>query len=65
MGIVKCYCLRDKERGVHCPLTTDARKLEHTFNYFVRGEEIVQVDIDDSFVCEAERKAMCDRCPFK
>lgn len=65
MGTVKCYCLKDKKRGLHCPLTTDARDLERTFNFFVRDEEIVQVDIDDSFVCEEmPRRAMCGGCPF-
>lgn len=39
--------------------------LERTFNYKVRGEEITEVEIDDAFVCEEERKDHCKNCPFK
>lgn len=65
MGVVKCYCLVGKNNLPHCPLATNPKELETTFNHFVRGEEIIQVDIDDRFVCEEERKAMCESCPFK
>lgn len=48
-----------------CPLTTDRRELEHTFNYEVRGDEIVEVEIDDTFVCDEKRTDRCKSCPFK
>ena len=48
-----------------CPLTTDRSDLEKTFNYQVRGEEIIEVEIDDTFVCKEERKPHCKNCPFK
>jgi hypothetical protein len=48
-----------------CPLTTDRRDLERTFNYQVRGEEIIEVDIDNAFVCKEERTDRCKNCPFK
>ena len=60
----KCYCLRTKDGGLHCPLSTDRSLLERTFNAFVRGEEIVDVEIDNSFVCNKERKSYCENCPF-
>ena len=50
---------------MHCPLTTERRDLEQTFNYQVRGEEILQVEIDKKFVCKDERKDYCKNCPFK
>ena len=64
-NVVRCYCLRDHNGNMHCPLTTDERDLMHTFNYFVRDEEIIWVDIDKSFVCKEERKDSCKNCPFK
>ena len=64
MGVIKCYCLRTKEGKLHCPLATNAKELEHTFNHFVRGDDIVQVDIDENFVCQEERQVMCGDCPF-
>ena len=48
-----------------CPLTTKREDLEKTFNYQVRGDEIISVEIDSSFVCKEERKADCKNCPFK
>ena len=50
---------------MHCPLTTERRDLERTFNYQVRGEQIVEVEVDEEFVCEEVRKKRCDNCPFK
>ena len=50
---------------MHCPLTTEREGLERTFNYQVRGEEIIEVEIDDTFVCKEERKDYCKDCPFK
>lgn len=64
MGTIKCYCLKSRKNGLHCPLTTEVRDLELTFNYQVRQEEIVEVEIDDSFVCKDERTKMCKNCPF-
>lgn len=66
MKYVKCYCLRKrKEKSMYCPLTTDVEDLKKTFNYQVRGDEIVEVEIEETFVCYAERKEMCKNCPFK
>lgn len=62
---VSCYCLSSKNGNLHCPLSTDKRSLELTFNYQVRGESIVAVEIDPSFVCDDERKPYCKNCPFK
>lgn len=64
MGTIKCYCLSNRGK-MHCPLTTEREDLERTFNYQVRGEEILSVEIDDAFVCEEERKDRCKNCPFK
>ena len=64
MGTIKCLCLSNKGK-LHCPLTTERKDLEHTFNYQVRDEQIVEVEIDDSFVCKDERTKMCENCPFK
>ena len=61
---IKCFCLSDKGK-MHCPLTTDRTDLERTFNYNVRGEEILEVEIDKAFVCKEERKDYCKNCPFK
>lgn len=61
---VFCYCLSNNGH-MHCPLSTDRSQLERTFNYQVRGEAIVEVEIDQSFVCDKERKASCENCPFK
>lgn len=65
MKDVKCYCLQTREGYMHCPLTTERKDLERTFNYQVRGEEIIEVTIDSSFVCSEERKPDCINCPFK
>lgn len=62
---IKCYCLRTKEGKMHCPLSTDRASLRHTFNFMVRGEEIVDVEVDKAFVCKDERKSYCNNCPFK
>lgn len=64
MGTIKCYCLSNGGK-MHCPLTTEREDLERTFNYQVRGEEILSVEIDDAFVCKEERKDHCNNCPFK
>ena len=64
MSTTKCYCL-SKNGNMHCPLTTDKSELERTFNYQVRGEAIQEVEIDNKFVCEEERKPYCKSCPFK
>lgn len=61
---IKCYCLSNKG-NMHCPLTTEREDLERTFNYQVRGEDILSVEIDKSFVCKEERKGYCEHCPFK
>ena len=63
--VVRCYCLQTREGKMHCPLTTDEKDLENTFNYRVRGEKIIWVDIDKYFVCNDERKDYCKNCPFK
>lgn len=60
----KCYCLKGRN-GLHCPLTTNREDLEKTFNFQVRGEEILMVEIDAEFVCQDERTASCVNCPFK
>lgn len=66
MGTVKCYCLKVHRSGnLICPLTTERKDLEHTFNYVVHGDEIMEVEIDDRFVCKEERKPSCKNCPFK
>lgn len=62
---IKCYCLQTRSGNMICPLTTDRSDLEKTFNYQVRGEEILEVEIDKSFVCTDERKPHCKNCPFK
>ena len=64
MSTIRCYCLSDKGK-MHCPLSTDRSSLECTFNHQVRGEEILEVEIDDAFVCEKKRDKMCENCPFK
>lgn len=64
MGYVKCFCLVG-QNGMHCPLSTDKKDLERTFNYQVRGENIIEIEIQDNFVCKEERKDMCKYCPFK
>lgn len=62
--VIRCWCLKGRN-GFHCPLTTDRSELERTFNYRVRGEEIVWVDIDASFVCPDEKnEGKCHGCPF-
>ena len=63
-GVVRCYCL-SRNGKMHCPLTTERKDLEQTFNYRVQGEEIIWVDIDKKFVCPEERKPHCKNCPFK
>lgn len=63
MTIIKCYCLKGRS-GMHCPLTTNREDLEKTFNYQVRGEEIIEVEIDDSFDCQDEQTSSCINCPF-
>jgi len=65
MSTTKCFCLRTRSGMMICPLTTDRRDLERTFNYQVRGEEIIEVDIDNAFVCKEERTDRCKNCPFK
>lgn len=62
---VKCYCLQTRQGNMHCPLTTERRDLERTFNYQVCGEQIVEVEVDEDFVCEEVRTERCDNCPFK
>lgn len=64
MSTTKCYCLKGRN-GMHCPLTTKREDLEKTFNYQVRGEEIIEVEIDNLFVCQDEQTASCINCPFK
>lgn len=63
-GATECYCLLNHGK-LHCPLTTDRSDLEGTFNYRVRGEEIIRVEIDNNFVCQEERNDNCKNCPFK
>ena len=63
-GIVNCYCLSNNGH-LHCPLSDDAHYLESFFNVQVRGEQVVPVGIDKSFVCKEERKHTCKHCPFK
>ena len=62
---IKCYCLEGRNGNLHCPLSTDVRSLELTFNVSVRGEGIREVEIDKAFVCKDERKSYCNNCPFK
>ena len=62
---IRCYCIKTTKGNIICPLTTERKDLENTFNYRVRGDEIIWVDIDKSFVCKEERKAHCKNCPFK
>ena len=62
--VVSCYCLRNEKGNLHCPLSTDKQFLERTFNVFVRGEEIVRVDIDKAFRCDEKRSPSCKNCPF-
>lgn len=64
MANIKCFCLSNKG-NMHCPLTTERADLEHTFNYQVRDEEIIEVEIDPAFKCGEERKDYCKNCPFK
>ena len=64
-GTTKCFCLRTLQGKMICPLTTDRKDLEQTFNYQVRGDEIIEVEIDNGFVCHEERKNYCKNCPFK
>lgn len=63
---IKCYCIKVRQTGnLICPLTTVRKDLENTFNYRVRGDEIIEVYIDKAFVCDNERKPHCKNCPFK
>jgi hypothetical protein len=62
-GCIRCYCLSNNGK-LHCPLTTEREDLERTFNYQVRGEDIVWVDIDEKFVCTDKRTDSCKNCPF-
>lgn len=64
MATIKCYCLSNKG-NLHCPLTTEPDDLRHTFNFFVHDEMIVEVEVDDAFKCDEERKPSCKNCPFK
>lgn len=60
-GVVRCWCF-SKHGEPHCPLTTNPNDLYGYFNKFF--EDIVWVDIDKDFVCEAERTEHCKNCPF-
>ena len=62
---IRCYCLMTAGGKMHCPLTTEKKTLENTFNFRVRGEQIIWVDIDENFVCKENRKDYCKDCPFK
>ena len=61
---ISCYCLSNHGK-MHCPLTTERKDLENTFNYRLHDEEILEVEIDKSFVCEDKRTSSCKNCPFK
>lgn len=65
MKTIKALCLRTRNGKMICPLTTKREDLEKTFNYQVRGDEIISIEIDSSFVCKEERKEHCKNCPFK
>jgi len=65
MGAIKCFCLQTRQGRMICPLTTERGDLERTFNYKVRGDEIISVEIDDVFVCKEKRTERCKHCPFK
>ena len=65
MSTKRCYCLRTRNGNMICPLTTERRDLEKTFNYQVRGDEIIEVEVDNDFVCNEERTDRCKNCPFK
>lgn len=62
--VVKCYCLMSLNGNLHCPLSTDVKYLENTFNTKI-GEIVVNVEINNAFVCYEERKESCKYCPFK
>lgn len=61
---MKGYCLKSND-GLHCPVVGmhEFDKLANTFNHKVRGELIVEVDIDDSFKCNGGHK-VCKDCIF-
>lgn len=65
METIKAFCLRTRKGNMICPLTTKREDLEKTFNYQVRGDEIISVEIDSTFVCKVERNDDCKNCPFK
>lgn len=65
METIKAFCLRTRNGNMICPLSTKREDLEKTFNYQVRGAEIISVDIDSTFVCKEERIDHCKNCPFK
>lgn len=65
MKTIKAFCLRTRNGKMICPLTTKREDLEKTFNYQVRGAEIISVEIDSTFVCKEEREDHCKNCPFK
>ena len=68
MDYTKVYALSTTNgaNGAHCPLVSLDHKdeLEHTFNYQVRGEQIVELEISNAFVCEKKGQQMCEFCPF-
>ena len=64
MPDIKVYCLSNRG-DLHCPLSTDRRFLELTFNHQVRGEDIVELGIDPDFRCDMERRETCKNCPFR
>lgn len=62
--VVKCYCIMEFNGNLHCPLSTDVKYLENTFNTLIGGV-VVNVEINKAFVCQEERKESCKYCPFK
>lgn len=68
MDYTKVYALSTTNGtdGAHCPLVSLDHKdeLEHTFNYQVRNECIIELEISNNFVCEDKGQEKCKYCPF-
>ena len=68
MDYTKVYALSttNSADGAHCPLVDLDHKdeLERTFNYQVRNEYIVELEISNAFVCKDKREKECKYCPF-
>ena len=68
MDYTRVYALSttDGVDGAHCPLVDLDHKdeLEHTFNYRVRNERILELEISNAFVCGDKGQKRCKHCPF-